>query len=162
MKFSKIIIWIIVLTVAVIGFYLYKNHNGTTSEILGTNLGFVTSAEDLYNSLLRRKEKNQNEILIKGAIFLFIELIIYFYFKREEDKHDPLKHLANLRETSVFSDEEYKLKLETTMEVIEQGKILTKKNLEKRKITSELNSLRDKGIITESEYQEKINLINRR
>ena len=130
MKFSKVVIWIIVLTVSLIGFYLYKNHNGTTSEILGSNLGFVTSAEDLYNSLLRRKEKNQNAILIKGAIFLFIEFTLYFYLKREEDKHDPLKHLANLRETSVFSDEEYKLKLETTREVIEQEKILNKKNLE--------------------------------
>lgn len=160
MKSSKIIL-IIAIIASIVAIVVYlKNKNSTFKdfelypESYGTHA--KPSIEVQKNIYEFRKEEKKAKILKVGTGILAVIIIGYIIVKFSENKKDPLKNLATLKDKNIISQSEYKEKIEHSKKVEKEKRIFETKKREYKKLVSELDNLKAKGILTEEEYQEKL------
>ncbi len=169
MKLSQIIGILIFLILAIAIFAIVKNENKELKRGYNISTGKTETYDPDYKgfgvtqmseeSLELRKSKQRNKILMIGGGILAFIAIIFFVTKSNEDKKDPIKNLATLKDRNIITQSEYEDKLRQSKEVEQNNKILENKKKEYKKLLSELNNLKAKGILTEEEYQQKLNKI---
>ncbi len=122
-------------------------------ETFGKGYGVTRMSEE---SMEIRKSKERNRILIIGGGIFAIVFIIFFVTKSSEDKKDPEKNLAILKDKNIISQAEYEEKLSQSKIVENEKRIQEAKRKEYKKLVAELDNLKAKRILSEQEYQEKL------
>lgn len=168
MKPSQII-GILILLVAVISIVVFvKNENKEVEEAYNTSTGKMETydpetfgkgygATRMSEERMEiRKSRERNKILMIGGGILAVIIIIFLTIKSSENKKDPSKNLAILKDKNIITQTEYEEKLEHSKNVESEKRILETKKKEYKKLVSELDNLKAKGILTEEEYQQKL------
>lgn len=153
MKPSSIVLIIIFL---VIGFGIYKvveNNNKNPWEFYDRAI-----YERDMQSYEKDKNDKQNKLILFGILGAIGVSIIYYFVKESDNKKDPEKNLDKLLENNIINKKEYEeKKMRIELANVEKYKIK-----EKNKIIQELNNLKLNNIITEQEYNSKLELLNKK
>lgn len=152
MKGSNIIIILILIVSSVTAFYVIQNNEKTVFDF---HTNGVYDDKGRLKTFGQDKADASNRILLKGGIAIVLLLIFYFYTADQESKVDPIKNLESLKNNSIITNEEFDNKVFEAKN-LKQKAIVDK---ERKKIQSELENLKTKGIINESEYLEKVKMI---
>ncbi len=148
MRVSKFILLLGVFTVIATAFFLYENNKENIGNL---DPNFLSKGISLGEAIENRKIV----IFLIGFSLILCLLLLYIYFVRKEDKKNPFNNLLLLKKKAILSDEEYELK-------VKYAKSLKQKEIsdnEKKKILTELENLKTKGIINEAEFLEKKKMI---
>lgn len=122
--------------------------------------GFITSMDALDLHVDKLKTEKLINISLIAGLSLAALIFIYFFFKKKEDRNDPLAIIKDLKDNFIINDEEFKSKI-TEAKIIESNNKINK-NLEreKLKLVSQLRGLKEQGIMSEEEYFEKLKVID--
>jgi len=161
MKSSKIIVTIaLIIVIAIIGVFLKnKNSKFKDYEMYPESKGQAyakPSVEVQKRSYEYDKEKKNNAILKVGAGIFAVIIIGFIIAKSSENKKDPIRNLATLKDKNIISQSEYDEKIERTKEIQNERKSSEIRKREYNKLVAELENLKAKGILTEEEYQQKL------
>lgn len=159
MKSSEIIaIVALIIAIAVIGIFL-NNENSKFKDfkMYPDREEYAKPSIDVRKQMFEnRKDENRNEILMVGVGILAVIIIGFIIVKADENKKDPVRNLATLKDKNIITQSEYKEKIEYSRNTEIEKRILETKKREYKKLVSELDNLRAKGILTEEEYQQKL------
>jgi len=161
MKLSNIILTITLLIIlGVIGIYVNnENSEFKDFEMYPELKGQAYSLPPIdvqKRTFEFKKTEKRNEILKTGGILILLSILTYGGIAIFENKKDPKRNLATLKEKNIITQSEYDEKIEHSKKVANEKKALGIKKREYKKLVSELDNLKAKGILSEEEYQEKL------
>lgn len=172
MKKSKILFYILIIITLSSVILIVKNQKKEIFKARNLNTGKIETyyEPDISGSLYQRSEESfkteKKEDLIKILFFAGSAILIIgylsFYLKKKEDSLNPLINLKVLKENSIISQEEYDTKKNDAIEIEQLQKINKLKEKESQKLIFELENLKNKGIITEQEFNAKILIVKNR
>ena len=167
MKYSKMAFLLGALSIGILIYFVVNNERmeigrGTmmgTGETITYHPTISNFAGNVWEMSQRQFEQWKRQetfnIIKKGwwapALFFLFGIILMI----NENKNAPVKRLEKLRTNSIINEEEFNKK-------ILENELLIKNSVKEKQfknLVKELDPLKKKGLLTEEEYQNKIDLI---
>lgn len=173
MKVSNIILIGALIILAVVLYHFVKNENREVyrsynistgkhetydPETKESGSGLIKMSEDRMNDL---KSKQRKKLLVITGVLGTLIIVVFVLAKQKENRIDPIKNLDNLKEKNIISQDEYNDKIVESQRLKKLKKEEAIKEKEKKKLIEELKNLKTNGLLSEQEFSEKLEKIEK-